>query len=93
MNETIVAQLLAEVQDLRSEMRRVNERSIFQDSIEVGTPAKGGAIKVYFNADDMAGAQRRIQNAVDLRDDANAAIAASDTFQQSTKPRRCAEEI
>lgn len=39
----------------------------YPDSIVIGTPGKGGEIKVYFNADDLAGAQKRIENVVNAR--------------------------
>lgn len=37
------------------------------DSIETGTPSKGGAIKVYFNAAKVEDAKIRIENAVAMR--------------------------
>lgn len=42
-------------------------RTEYPDSIEIGTPGKGGNIKVYFDANDLAGAQKRIANAVHAR--------------------------
>lgn len=56
-----------------SEVRHIhrNEGPVFQDSIEIGTPAKGGALKVYFNAADTADAKIRVQNAFLVRDYAN----------------------
>lgn len=41
--------------------------TVLQDSIEIGTPGKGGAIKVYFNARDVADAKTRILNAMEVR--------------------------
>lgn len=38
----------------------------FQDSIEIGTPGKGGNLKVYFNASDIVTARERIDNAYKL---------------------------
>lgn len=43
------------------------EENVNQDSIEIGTPGKGGTIKVHFNADDPADAKRRIENALKVR--------------------------
>lgn len=37
------------------------------DSITVGTPSKGGEMKVYFNASDPMKARERIDNALKLR--------------------------
>lgn len=42
-------------------------RTEYPDYIEIGTPGKGGVLKINFNADDLAGAQRRIENAVNAR--------------------------
>lgn len=36
------------------------------DSIEVGTPGKNGALKVYFNATDLEGAKILVENAKKL---------------------------
>jgi hypothetical protein len=45
--------------------KQVNDRP---DSIEIGTPAKGGCMKVYFNADDSPELTRvRIQKVADAR--------------------------
>lgn len=40
---------------------------VLQDSIEVGTPGKGGAVKIYFNSGDVADAKARIINAMEVR--------------------------
>lgn len=45
----------------------VVHRTEYPDSIEIGTPGKGGNIKVYFDANDLTGAQKRIENAVSAR--------------------------
>lgn len=37
------------------------------DSIEIGSPSKGGAIKIYFNADDPTRACELIDNAMVIR--------------------------
>lgn len=40
----------------------------FQDSVEIGSPSKGGAIKVYFNAANVEEGKERVRNAVQVRD-------------------------
>lgn len=37
------------------------------DSVEVGTPSKGGALKVYFNAANKEDAEKRLRNGNDMR--------------------------
>jgi len=37
------------------------------DSIEFGTPGKGGAIKIYHNANDTAGFMTKIKNMLEVR--------------------------
>lgn len=41
------------------------------DSIEIGTPSKGGACKVYGNFSDLEAFERKIDNAKKLREYAN----------------------
>jgi len=48
-------------------VKKILEGSPFQDSIEIGTPGKGGAIKIYGDFADPAGFEARIQVAVRLR--------------------------
>jgi len=48
-------------------VKKILEGSPFQDSIEIGTPGKGGAIKIYGDFADPAGFEARIQEAVRLR--------------------------
>jgi len=48
-------------------VKKILEGSAFQDSIEVGTPGKGGAIKIYGDFADPAGFEARIREAVRLR--------------------------
>ena len=38
-----------------------------QDSLEIGTPAKGGAIKIYTSFDDKEKTEKKILNAVAAR--------------------------
>jgi YbbR domain-containing protein len=42
-------------------------RQQYPDSITIGRVSKGGEIKVYFDADDLTGAQRRVDVAVQIR--------------------------
>src|SRR3990167_2315198 len=44
--------------------RNVNDAP---DSLEIGTPAKGGAIKVYGNANDLEGFKKKIDSMIELR--------------------------
>jgi hypothetical protein len=44
------------------------EGAQYSSSIEIGTPSKGGVIKVYFDPGDHADAERRIYEAFRLRD-------------------------
>lgn len=41
------------------------------DSIELGTPSKGGAIKVYGNFNDKVAFKKKIDAAVEVREYAN----------------------
>jgi len=43
-------------------------------SLELGTPSKGGAIKVYFDADKLEDSKRKIDNAIIIRQYANEKI-------------------
>lgn len=43
------------------------EGPLFQDSVEIGTPSKGGALKIYFNAADPEDAKKRVSNAFQVR--------------------------
>ena len=48
-------------------VKKILEGSPFQDSIEIGTPGKGGAMKIYGAFADPAGFEARIREAVRLR--------------------------
>ncbi|OPY42702.1 MAG: hypothetical protein A4E40_00338 [Methanoregulaceae archaeon PtaU1.Bin059] len=48
-------------------VKKILEGSPFQDSIEIGTPGKGGAMKIYGDFADPAGFEARIREAVRLR--------------------------
>lgn len=45
----------------------ITSRVRFPDSIEIGTPSKGGSLHIYFDASDLSEAQQRIENAVKAR--------------------------
>ncbi len=45
---------------------------MFQDSVEIGTPSKGGAVKVHFDANNLKDAEQRVRTAFYIRE-----IAAS----------------
>jgi len=42
---------------------QVKVKDLYPDSVEVGTPAKGGALKVYFDASNETAARERVENA------------------------------
>ena len=44
----------------------VVNKTQYPDSMEFGTPSKGGAWKVYINASDMEDSKQRIDNMVTL---------------------------
>ncbi len=52
-------------------VRHINEGPVFQDSIEIGSPSKGGAIKVYGDAGKKDEFEVRIRNMILLRKLAN----------------------
>jgi hypothetical protein len=45
----------------------ITTRTQYGDSITIGRVSKGGELKIYFDADDLTGAQRRIDVAVTAR--------------------------
>jgi hypothetical protein len=38
------------------------------DSIEIGTPSKGGAVKIYMNFSDLEACKKKIDNAKEVRE-------------------------
>ena len=48
-------------------VKKIIEGPVFQDSIEIGTPGKGGAIKVYGDYSQPDDFEKRIRDAVRLR--------------------------
>lgn len=47
------------------------------DSLELGTPSKGGAIKVYGNFADKEAFKKKIDAAKEVRDDAQANVSVN----------------
>lgn len=45
----------------------ITHRTMHPDSITLGTPGKGGEIKVYFDSGDLNEAEKRIDAAVQVR--------------------------
>lgn len=64
--------------DFRTLIDLLNAESKCRDSLTIATPSKGGEIKVYFDSDDPAGAERRICNAIKARAFAQREIAAQE---------------
>ena len=54
--------------------KNINENA---DSIELGSPTKGGKIKVYFDAGNVDDAKKKIDNAKIVLDYANANICVN----------------
>ena len=48
-------------------VKKIIEGPAFQDSIEIGTPGKGGAIKIYGDFSQPDEFEKRIRDAVRLR--------------------------
>ena len=48
-------------------MKKIQEAEERKDSIEMGSPGKGGAVKVYFNSADLEDAKKRIDNSLEAR--------------------------
>lgn len=48
-------------------VRKIMEGPAFQDSIEIGTPGRGGAIKIYGDFGQPDEFEKRIRDAVRLR--------------------------
>jgi hypothetical protein len=52
------------------------------DYIEIGTPGKGGSLKIYFDAGDLEGAKVRVMNAMKVRDLANQPMSPESLSQR-----------
>jgi hypothetical protein len=76
------------VSELEETVRRIvreelaRQEPAFQDSVEMGSPTKGGALKVYFNAGDVGQAKMRVDNAVEVRDHMGARLAGTEPITQ-----------
>lgn len=46
----------------------ISHVTVRPDSLELGTPSKGGAIKIYFDSGDPVDSERRIREAFRLRE-------------------------
>lgn len=46
----------------------ISHTTIRPDSLELGTPSKGGSLKIYFDSGDPVDAERRIREAFRLRE-------------------------
>ena len=54
--------------------RQINDNP---DSLEIGTPAKGGATKIYGNFSDEESFKKKIDNAKKVKEYANANLAVN----------------
>lgn len=66
--------LIRELLEVEKEKAKVERRT---DSIDIGTPSKGGALKVYFDASNPDEARTLIDEAVVVRKYAQDALARS----------------
>jgi hypothetical protein len=55
-------------EELVKRIRELVNESALQDSIEIGTPSKGGAVKLYLNMADIEASKKKIDAAKTLRD-------------------------
>jgi len=55
------------IEDIGMSPEIITTQQRWPDSICIGTPGKGGEINLYFNSEDLAEAQKRIDNAVTAR--------------------------
>ena len=46
----------------------ITTRTLYPDSIEIGTPGKGGCIHIFFDSGNLAEAQQRIENVVKIKE-------------------------
>lgn len=81
----VINDALQDVVDLQqkalAEVKEINEASQLRDSIEIGTPGKGGVAKCYFSAADTNDARRRIDTVIWLR--TYAYVTGTQTHEQS----------
>lgn len=75
MSEIYVAPIENEIHALRKLGANVNIDLVKEkDSIELGTPSKGGALKIYLDFNDVASCQKKIMNALEIQQFAQAQI-------------------
>ncbi len=55
----------------REEIKELIKGNLFQDSLDIGTPSKGGAIKLYVNFANEKETESRIDAAIKAREYAN----------------------
>jgi len=68
-------QTQSSIEELKTLLLLITKDDDRKDSIEIGTPAKGGSVKVYFNAGKPEQAQELIENAIKMRAAAQRAMA------------------
>lgn len=68
-------------QQVLAEVKEINAASLLRDSIEIGTPGKGGVAKCYFNASDPNDAKHRVDTVLWLR--TYAFVIGNQTHEQS----------
>lgn len=45
----------------------ITSRTLYPDSVEIGTPSKGGVLKIHFDSGNLSEAQARVDVAVQVR--------------------------
>lgn len=68
-------QTQSSIEELKTLLLLVTKDDNRKDSIEIGTPAKGGAVKIYFDANKPEQATELIENAIRMRAVAQRAMA------------------
>lgn len=53
------------------ELKQLTAKDLYPDSLEVGTPAKGGTFKVYCDFSNLEEAKKKIDNAAEALSYAN----------------------
>lgn len=67
-------QTQSSIEELKTLLQIITKDDNRKDSIEIGTPAKGGAVKIYFDASKPEQAAELIENAIKMRAVAQRAI-------------------
>ena len=65
-------------ENIMSLLNKLIDEKMNTDSIEIGTPSKGGTLKIYFNANDLEGTKEKIKRGFDALDLARAMAARSE---------------